>query len=68
MAENPGENLRVFCLFEGIINVLAGAAMILQAITGNNIMSPDIQALILTIINLMLRVVTNTELTKQLKP
>lgn len=44
-------------------NVIATIAIIIQTITGNNVISPEIQGLILTGINIILRIITKHELT-----
>lgn len=43
-------------------NLIAGAAIIAQAVTGEEIISPEAQAGILAVINIVLRIVTSEEL------
>ncbi len=45
------------------VNTVAGVAVILQAITGKQIMNPEGQAAIIVIVNMLLRVITKTGLT-----
>jgi len=40
------------------VNIVAGTALIVQAVMGRDVLSPDIQATILAVINIVLRVVT----------
>lgn len=44
------------------VNFIALIALIFQTITGKEIMSPEFQAMILTIANVILRIITKAEL------
>ena len=44
------------------VNVLALIAVIAQAATGKEVLNPEIQATIITVVNLVLRAVTKHEL------
>lgn len=44
------------------VNAIAMVALIIQTATGKEIMSPDIQAIILTLANILLRIITKHEL------
>lgn len=46
------------------VNTIAAVAVILQAVTGKVILDAEVQAAILALINLMLRIITKSELTK----
>ena len=45
------------------INILALVAVVLQGVTGKEILSVETQGIILTVINIILRLVTKQELT-----
>lgn len=45
------------------INILALVAVVLQGVTGKEILSVETQGLILTVVNIILRLVTKQELT-----
>jgi len=47
-----------------IVNVVAGIAVIIQALTGQEWLDAEAQAAIIVIINVILRVITNQGLTK----
>lgn len=44
------------------VNAIALAAIIVQSVTGNDLLGPEVQGGILAIINLILRVVTKEQL------
>lgn len=44
------------------VNVLATLAMIAQVATGKDVLNPEIQAMIITVLNLVLRALTKHEL------
>lgn len=45
------------------VNILALVAVILQGVTGKEILSVETQGIILTVVNILLRLVTKQELT-----
>lgn len=45
------------------VNIIATVAIIVQTITGKDIINPEFQGIILTVINIGLRIITKHELT-----
>lgn len=40
------------------VNIIATIALILQTVTGNDVLSPEVQGVILGLLNIILRIIT----------
>ena len=45
------------------VNLVAGIGLILQAVTGNVVLDPELQTAIIVVVNFLLRLITNQGLT-----